>query len=437
MFPFDDFSPAKPHVLWLAAFAAALGLALVGAMCRLFRAGRVSRASWLVWSAASLLPAAICLADAFRRLDGALDGSLALVANGALVAIMAVACYWMARWQVTARYAVMASHATVDQVTPRAIAAPRVWRLSWCLLLGNALAAAWAATCFYHVVDPGDSWLPPEPVAHTAWVKVPSSQGRTDSGTAIDLLKAEDDRLNGVALASIFGDRFRERVIEVSSTDDRSNCHGWVFAGGQFAVGGPDVDTILAENQYDVAERPQPGDVIVYRDGGGKVVHTGLVRLAEGDLVIVESKWGAHARYLHRPLDQAYSTTYGFYRSSRRGHLISLGDDASDAPGEKSDHADLGTIVSLTPESPAPQRETVESNGPALSLGTNAMAAKKHSLKSPSLKNPNAWSKTNPLWWPKRPAMFSHRPFHWHGFGGPWPSPSHAHPSPLKRQGRG
>src|SRR5207247_1932023 len=84
------------------------------------------------------------------------------------------------------------------------------------------------------------------------------------------------------------------------------------------------VDTILWENEYDVVERPAAGDVIVYRDGTGHVVHTGIVRFAQDDLVVVESKWGGRGRYLHQPLDQAYSTSFQYYHSPRPGNLIQV-----------------------------------------------------------------------------------------------------------------
>src|SRR6185503_14107368 len=113
--------------------------------------------------------------------------------------------------------------------------------------------------------------------------------------------------------------------------DNRANCHGWVFTGGWFGIAGQDVDKILLDNDYDRVEQPRPGDLVIYRDTEGRAAHSGIVRLAEGDLVLVESKWGAQARYLHRLLDQAYATTYEFYRSPRHGHFISLGQ--VNAPG--------------------------------------------------------------------------------------------------------
>ena len=42
------------------------------------------------------------------------------------------------------------------------------------------------------------------------------------------------------------------------------------------------------------------------RDGAGNAVHTGLVRLAEGDLMLVESKWGPGGRFLHAPINPSF-----------------------------------------------------------------------------------------------------------------------------------
>jgi hypothetical protein len=283
----------------------------------------------------------------------------------------------------------------------------------------------------------------------------------TDAGTPIELLKAEDGRLTDVPLAALFGDYFRERIIEVAATDDRANCHGWVFTGGRYAVGGHDVDAILADNQYHPVQEPQPGDVIVYRDAQGKVMHSGLVRLADGDLVLVESKWGAHARYLHRPLDQAYAAQYGFYRSPRQGHLISLEGEASDGESLGGLGSDAIASVGSSPDredweadweaafeeaasleaasdwsaSIEPTCQTARFGCPGASIGP--LATKKPPGKFVGMPKPRLWPKTNPLWWPKRPTTLSYKPFAWHGLGGSWPPAGPRHSGPAKRQGRG
>ncbi len=92
--------------------------------------------------------------------------------------------------------------------------------------------------------------------------------------------------------------------IQRASEDVGSNCHGWVFAGGQYLITGSGVKMILEDNGYRLVAAPQPGDVVVYRDEQNEIVHTGLVRTAFDDgRVLVESKWGLGGRYLHPTFD--------------------------------------------------------------------------------------------------------------------------------------
>src|SRR5262245_16047144 len=165
MFAFDDISsPDQLYFVWLAAFGSALVLALIGLMCLACRGGRVSRGSWAVWSLASFFPLAVCLSDAARRLGGALSGPLALVAEAALLAAVAVACCLIARGRA-----------------PRpsgSTSAAAGCRLSWSLLVGNAVAAAWAAMCFYDAVTPQAFSLAGLPAA-AKWVRVADARGLT------------------------------------------------------------------------------------------------------------------------------------------------------------------------------------------------------------------------------------------------------------------
>jgi hypothetical protein len=103
---------------------------------------------------------------------------------------------------------------------------------------------------------------------------------------------------------------------------------------------------ILADNGYRQVKSPQPGDVIVYRDLTRQIVHTGLVRMAlEDGLVLVESKWGISGRYIHKPEGQFYSQSYEYYRqpaarqNDTSSHLVQA---VRILPGN--------TIVALHPE---------------------------------------------------------------------------------------
>lgn len=141
-------------------------------------------------------------------------------------------------------------------------------------------------------------------------VKRPSDNQRTPLGSDSD-----EVRLRGYSLLM--------SVIRLAPADDTSNCHGWVFTQGQYWVGGLQVDPILNENGYFTVKTPKVGDLVIYRDGDGKVTHTALIRATPDGLpVLVESKWGCLGTFLH-PVDKSpYGTAFDFYHSNRAGHLL-------------------------------------------------------------------------------------------------------------------
>jgi hypothetical protein len=298
-------SPDRLYELWLAVFALALTLASFGAWYLACRPGRGGGALVAAWTLLAPGPIAFCVCDACRRLDAALTEPAALVSKAVLIAVATSAAYWLPR-----------RHAGPSGLAPA--------RLSLLLVAGVAAAAAWAAHCFYQAVEPTPATLPPMPAA-MAWLTVDSHQGKTDRGNTIPLLAPDTAQHYGdVPISVQFSGRFNERLIELAPPDDQANCHGWVFTGGSFGVRGKDVDSILSDNSYQQVQQPRAGDLIVYRESGGRVVHSGIVRLAEPDLVLVESKWGGNARYLHRLFDQAYGDRCEFYRSARHGHLLGV-----------------------------------------------------------------------------------------------------------------
>jgi len=126
--------------------------------------------------------------------------------------------------------------------------------------------------------------------------------------------------------------QFENRVVASAAPSNKSNCHGWVFAGGQFSIQGTDVERILKDNGYTEVQRPAWGDLIVYRDPTDVIAHTGIVKGTGADgRVLVESKWGYLGRYIHEPQVQPYGNRFRFYRSDREGHLL-LGAHAADGP---------------------------------------------------------------------------------------------------------
>jgi len=111
--------------------------------------------------------------------------------------------------------------------------------------------------------------------------------------------------------------------IRRESASDQTNCHGWVFTQGRHLVFGTEVEQILCDNGYYVVEQPTTNDVIIYRNSRGMIVHSGIVQavLADGT-VMIESKWGISARYLHLPAVQPYGDTYHYYRTASATHEV-------------------------------------------------------------------------------------------------------------------
>ena len=170
----------------------------------------------------------------------------------------------------------------------------------------------------------------------TAQPSFDDSRWASDNLSAADLIKVrnislETDRGRMIAAyrpdasshPSAHDPGLNDVTIFLAPPDPNSNCHGWVFTGGRFIILGRDVDSILSDNDYRRVAGPQVGDVVVYRSPtDNTVLHTGVVRAAEADLVLIESKWGPCGRYLHQPEHQPYSKEFAYYRSSRPGHEL-------------------------------------------------------------------------------------------------------------------
>jgi hypothetical protein len=149
---------------------------------------------------------------------------------------------------------------------------------------------------------------------------------RTDRGRPIAAFQyaptpglEEDD-----SIERQFAARFADRLIRRTEPDPSYNCHGFTFTDGRYWIKGSDVETILTDNGYQVVRFPRLGDVVVYRDMGGLVSHTGVVRtVLSGGKVLVESKWGRLGRFLHPHDAVPYpATTSVFYHSPRFGRLL-------------------------------------------------------------------------------------------------------------------
>lgn len=131
--------------------------------------------------------------------------------------------------------------------------------------------------------------------------------------------RAEIDTPEDKALRGLGYDQF---VIRREPARDDTNCHGWVFTGGQYWVSGEEVQTILADNGYAEVPTPRAGDLVVYRTQNG-VAHTGVVRyITDGQPVMIESKWAWMGVFLHPVHKSAYGANFTYYRSPRDGHLL-------------------------------------------------------------------------------------------------------------------
>lgn len=119
--------------------------------------------------------------------------------------------------------------------------------------------------------------------------------------------------------------RHRFSLTRTSPPTSESNCHGWVFLRGKFLIFAEQVERILRENGYRQVAEPNVGDVIIYRDANGEILHSGLVWSvgAEGQ-ALIHSKFGISGRYLHAPLDQPYGARFCYYRADRRRHAVRI-----------------------------------------------------------------------------------------------------------------
>ena len=148
----------------------------------------------------------------------------------------------------------------------------------------------------------------------------------TDHGRKIDVfIYRQSEGAEAAEDTTLSDERLAHEVIRLAGPDPACNCHGWVFTGGKYGVPGESVDAILSDNGYTIVRDAAEGDLIVYRDAAGEVLHTGLVRLVGADgLILVESKWGPLGLYLHPPKAQPWGHNITYYRSARQGHLLKM-----------------------------------------------------------------------------------------------------------------
>ncbi|MBI1899821.1 MAG: hypothetical protein HYS13_01750 [Planctomycetia bacterium] len=284
---------------WLSAFAAGLLLLVLMPLCVVGRKVRPAlRRGWL---------AAVCGLAALSAVE--LFSPTAIAWERALPAMACVA----------AAYLVFETAAAGARYRRAAIVS-----LAGVAVLGS-LATVQASRKLFKLVEPPEVQLPDD-----GWDKLPAADdfaeaggyaAATDRGTQIALYVPSSEMARQPLDESPL-DGFKGRIIRVAPPDVASNCHGWAFTGGRFALRGRDVAVILRDNGYEPVTNPRPGDLVIYSGFDGKISHTGVVKAVGADYVLVESKFGPLGRYLHAPLDQCFGDHFVYYRSPRPGHLL-------------------------------------------------------------------------------------------------------------------
>lgn len=159
---------------------------------------------------------------------------------------------------------------------------------------------------------------------------LPGNPARTDKGQPVSLkvpknLATRDEQKWLQRQTQLLQrDGMMERVIRVEQGSPLANCHGWVFTGGRCWLPCEEVEAILQDNGYQPVTPPKPGDLAIYRDRNGVVVHSGIVwAVRNQDLVLVESKWGKMGIFLHPSHVHVYdNASCTYYRTERGSHLL-------------------------------------------------------------------------------------------------------------------
>ncbi len=202
-------------------------------------------------------------------------------------------------------------------------------RLAWGLVACGGLALLGGEFLRFDLAqqadfDEQDRTLQAQP---SPYVADETRLAKTDQGGSIHLLTSGEalsaDELGTTEQTTLQSAQVADYVIRRGPADDSSNCHGWVFTGGKFAIRSAEVETILIDNEYEAVPAPHPGDLCVYRTGGDAVSHTAIVRsVFEDGTVLVEGKWGRYGVFLH-PVDRSvYGTNFAYYRADRSGHVL-------------------------------------------------------------------------------------------------------------------
>jgi len=225
--------------------------------------------------------------------------------------------------------ALLAGSASLVELVRRAAALVVRPGVRWGLLAAIGVCTVVGSAAWYDVADAAhtdrdmyelglDFFRPP-------LVSTDGAVARTDNGTPVPakLTSAPraDQAISDAERRFLQSSPFRDQMMRRRKADDGSNCHGWVFTGGQYWLEPGAVALILQENGYVDVTAPRPGDLVIYR-ANESITHTGVVRyVADEAPVLVEGKWGPMGGSGH-PADRCPYGVPTFYRSSRAGHLL-------------------------------------------------------------------------------------------------------------------
>ncbi|MCB2262164.1 MAG: PAAR domain-containing protein [Candidatus Thiosymbion ectosymbiont of Robbea hypermnestra] len=96
------------------------------------------------------------------------------------------------------------------------------------------------------------------------------------------------------------------RIVPDARMD--TDCHGVTFADGKYWINDGEVDDLLAGGGFSKTNTPQPGDVLIYRNQGGDVVHSVTVSKTDagGNVTEVTGLGGLETIEHSAPPDQAW-----------------------------------------------------------------------------------------------------------------------------------
>jgi hypothetical protein len=244
-------------------------------------------------------------------------------------------------WGAIALGGLLCAAAGVRLVRPEWLGS-RGWRLAWLLAWAVVVAMA-ALDGVFHLVD-----LPPSGWAGPVQLGVLVMAGVSQLGLAaaahrpgrkpVALALAAAALLTGwlawrsweldeiirsplpdpIIEQQFLREHFPRGAIETAPPDERYNCHDFTFFGGPATGAKRHPEELLIEQGFRPVDVPSVGDIIIYRERNGAIMHSGIVKaVGVGGFILIESKWGGRGRYLHQPEVQGMDAIISYYSNKR------------------------------------------------------------------------------------------------------------------------